>query len=281
MILTSSDAPHVVVGAIVGQFFDIPVIADLYDDYESFALTRIPGLKRVYRWACRKSDHIVVISHCLAGVMTERLRRLPPVRVIGNGVPEGFVPEISKWVAREMLGLPQNVTLVGTAGALSRSRGISDLFCALDEIHKLHANVKLVIAGPRDDGLVIMEEDGVIDLGVIAHDRVSYLFKALDVGVVCNRASDFGQSCHPQKLVEMIACGLPVVAADVGEVSFLLRQFPFSLYAAGNPQDLAGKIIDLTKTAQGLPSELGMAWKQLAEQFAEIIERTVKSRLRK
>ena len=52
----------------------------------------------------------------------------------------------------------------------------------------------------------------------------------LDVGVVYNRKSDFGDFCFPQKFYEVLACQIPIVAADVGELNLLLKDQAHLLY---------------------------------------------------
>jgi glycosyltransferase involved in cell wall biosynthesis len=52
----------------------------------------------------------------------------------------------------------------------------------------------------------------------------------------------FGRYCFPQKAYEMLACGLPVVAADVGAMGHLFAQAPQCLYRVGDAGDLAEKL---------------------------------------
>lgn len=264
VILASSDAIHVILGSLLGRILSIPVVVDLYDDYEAFGLTRIPSLTGAYRKAYGSAALIITVSQSLADVLASRHTTLPPICVIRNGVPPSFACPLSKAEARRQLGLPAHGKLIGTAGALSHTRGIADLFTAWQEISAQDIEATLVIAGPRDKDLAIPATANVIDLGQLPHDRIPALFHALDVGIVCNKPSRFGQSCHPQKLAEMIACALPVVAADVGEVSHLLREAPFSLYPAGDHHALAKRVLQQIKTPQTLPGRLSASWQTQA-----------------
>src|SRR5690606_25591764 len=76
----------------------------------------------------------------------------------------------------------------------------------------------------------------------LPHDKVALLFGALDAGVICILDTTFGRYCFPQKAYEMLACDLPVVAADVGAMHHLLADCPECLYRAGNASDLADKL---------------------------------------
>lgn len=276
VIWVSSDALHVIAGEYIGRQYGIPVVADLYDDYESFSLTRLPGLRGRYRRACRNVSALVAISNRLAATLRERMKDLPPVVIIGNGIPENFVPACSKEEARAILGLPDGKRLIGTAGALQASRGIGNLFAAWTIVHAKKPETMLVIAGPRDGAVPTPLPDGVIDLGILSHENVAHLFRALDVGVVCNLDSPFGNACHPQKLVEMVACGLPVVAADVGEVSLLLHDHLHARYPAENAERLAARICGQIDAPESLPRALAPRWEYLAKQLAEVLTEVVR-----
>jgi glycosyltransferase involved in cell wall biosynthesis len=69
------------------------------------------------------------------------------------------------------------------------------------------------------------------------------LFNALDVGVIYLRDTPFGRYCFPQKAYEMLACGLPVVAAAIGVMPYLLAGQPDSLYPAEDERALAQAVL--------------------------------------
>jgi glycosyltransferase involved in cell wall biosynthesis len=79
-------------------------------------------------------------------------------------------------------------------------------------------------------------------LGALPHTRMAELFNAIDVGVMCIPDTPFGRYCFPQKAYEMLACGLPVVAADTGAMRALLAQTPTCLYAMDDANSLAEKV---------------------------------------
>jgi glycosyltransferase involved in cell wall biosynthesis len=130
--------------------------------------------------------------------------------------------------------------LVGTAGALEDSRGIQSLYGAFDILKDRYPDLHLVLAGPRKADLP--RGDRIHDIGVLPLDEVPLLFNALDVAVICNRNSKFGKYCFPQKAVEIMACGVPLVAARVGSMARLFRDHPEWLFTPDNKQDLANAI---------------------------------------
>lgn len=277
VIWSSLDAIHVIRAVQLGQKLGIPVVADLYDDYESYGLTSKLGLSALLRRACARSEGLSVISHTLAKTVQERSAGARAVSVIGNGVPERFGNRGSRDEARRRLGLPLDATLIGTAGALDASRGIEDLILGFAELRRRRPNVRMVLAGPRDrqTSEAIAAAHGAIDLGQMAHEEVPWLYTALDVGVVCNRDSIFGRACHPQKLVEMVACGLPAVVAAVGDAAMLLDTT--NLYPPGDALALAECLerqIDDPKIA---PRSLALRWSDLSVRLEALLQQVVDS----
>jgi glycosyltransferase involved in cell wall biosynthesis len=264
LILGSSDAIHLVGARRLAKALGLPYAVDLYDDYEAFGLTRLPGLLHRLRRACSEAQAVFAVSNVLAGLMAERGLNPDRVHVLPNGVPETFVPNTTPMEARERLGLPQGVALVGTAGALDHSRGILDLFRAVQTLRESLPQLRLVLAGPLAPATRRQLPENSIVLGERTHAEVALLFRALDVGVVCNRDTAFARACHPMKLVELVACGTPVVAADVGEVSRLLSGRPDALYVPGDHRMLAARIQEQLRAPRPLETEIARTWQDLA-----------------
>ncbi|HBD20821.1 MAG TPA: group 1 glycosyl transferase [Arenimonas sp.] len=272
VIVASSDALHLVAGERFARHLALPVVLDLYDDYESFSLTRLPGLRASLRDACMRADALVAVSRTLAALLVGRGGAVGRITVIGNGVPGHFVPSLSREQARAALGLPGQVPLVGTAGALSIGRGIGDLFSAFERLQSSRPEVRLVLAGPRDRDVGAAIPPATLDLGHLPHPEVGLVFRALDVGVVCNRDDAFARACHPMKLVEMAACGLPLVAADIGEVSSLLADRSDARYVAGDAEMLALRIAALLDSPAPVDSGLAEPWTSLAGRYAAVLD---------
>jgi glycosyltransferase involved in cell wall biosynthesis len=131
---------------------------------------------------------------------------------------------------------------MGTAGGLNREKGVEALYAAWKLIEARMPNVHLVLAGPHEAGLPPPSGERVHALGPLPHDRVAQVFNALDVGAICILDTAFGRYCFPQKAYEMLACKLPVVAADVGAMHHLFADAPGCLYRAEDAADLADKL---------------------------------------
>lgn len=276
VIWASSDALHLVGGVAIGRRFGVPVVGDFYDDYEAFGLTSLPGMRALLRKASTRMDAMSVVSHSLVGILKSRMPIAVPMEVVENGVPELFKQFIERRDARQRLGLPKDAPLVGTAGALSSSRGINDLLEAFRLLRERNPTAKLVVAGPRDSELAGALSESAIDLGQLPHDKVRLLYAALDVGVVCNRDSAFGRACYPQKLAEMVAGGLPVVVAAVGDAGSLLEGYPACLYTPGDAEGLSRRLEQQLQSPVVVAPTLAWGWGALAVKLERLLKKSAR-----
>ena len=252
VVWACSDAPHALLGVRAARRLGAKLVIDLYDNFESYGLTRLAGMPAALGRAVRAADGVTCVSRPLAAFVRERYGYSGPVEVIENAVPGDTFRPLDREHARATLNLPQNAVLIGTAGSLSRSRGIEVLFEAFAQLSKERPDVHLVIAGSRDRGLDLPTGDRVHDLGILAPDQVPYVLSALNMSVISNRESDFGSYCFPQKFYESVACGVPVVAAATGAIREILKDRPEALF---QPEDAASLVSALRRQME-LPSPL-------------------------
>ncbi|MEY4710672.1 MAG: hypothetical protein RIS88_122 [Pseudomonadota bacterium] len=241
VVWACSDAFHAISGALYSKATNVPLVIDLYDNFESFPATHLPGIAPAFRAACRHAVGLTVVSHSLSNHVVSKYKSKARVKVVINGVDQEIFYPRNREQARRTLGLPLDVQLIGTAGAISSDREIGLLFEAFLNLAESNPDLHLVWAG-RDDGTpALYDHPRIISLGALPHDRVPHLFSALDVAVVCNRDTPFGRHCFPQKLSEIIATEIPFVSARLGDAARLLKNHPHCLYEPGNLEDLIYK----------------------------------------
>ncbi len=266
IIIAASDIPHIVWGAWLAKRLATPFMADLYDDFESFGQARIPGAVSALRRAVRGADLVTTTSAPLARFVERQYRPRGQVVSMPSTIDREIFRPVERELARASLGLPSGVPLVGTAGGLTRDKGIETLYRAWERLSGAHPEVRLVLAGPHAGDLSPPTGERVHLLGPLPHAQVATLFAALDVGAICIRDSAFGRHCFPQKAYEMLACGLAVAAADVGAMGELLRDHPECLY---RPDD-AGSLADCLRRQIERPSRPAIPIRDWAELVGEI-----------
>jgi glycosyltransferase involved in cell wall biosynthesis len=243
LIIAASDIPHIALGAWLARKLRRPFVADLYDNFEGFGQARIPGMVRTLRHAVRQADLVLTTSEPLRELVVSGYGARGEVIAMPSSVDRTVFRPRDKVSSQLALGLPTDALLVGTAGGLHRDKGVGVLYAAWEILSQRRSDVHLVLAGPHEAGFAPPSGARVHTLGALPHDRVSELFSALDVGAICVLDTPFGRYCFPQKAYEMLACRLPVVAADVGAMSHLLAPWSNAcLYRFDDPGALADRI---------------------------------------
>lgn len=239
VLIAASDIPHVALGAWLARRLGCFYVADLYDNFEGFGQARIPGFISALRWGVRRADLVTTTSSLLRDHVQAVCPPHGAVLSMPSSVDLSVFRPLDKQTCRQALGLPAHAKLIGTAGGLYRDKGIEPLYVAWSQIQAARPDVHMVLAGPTELGCPPPTGERVHHLGMLAHHEVARLFNALDVGVISVLDTPFGRYCFPQKAYEMLACQLPVVAADVGATGELFSDFPGLLFKSGNVDALA------------------------------------------
>ena len=174
------------------------------------------------KWLFRRADALMLSGNVLTsdmsdfGVSPGRIWILP-----GGADTAHLAPDTlgERDHALNRLGLPVGVFCVGVVGRLSPVKGHRYAVEALAMLKAMDRPIHLVIAGDsaqltRDDLERVAHDGGVGDrvhfVGRLTDVRDIY--SAIDIGLV----SSIGSEAVCRVAVEMMACGLPVIASRVG-----------------------------------------------------------------
>jgi len=266
VIVAASDSIYGILGTGFGKLFRLPCVFDLYDNFESFAAIRIPGILPLYRRAIIQSAGITCVSNPLADYIMSRYRPSGTVITLENGLSNNIFYPRDKVKCRRDLGLPQNVKIIGVAGALSRTRGINTLIDAFNELHSRDNDLHLVLSGYLDKDVGIPSSPNIHYLGMLPLEKVPAVLCSLDVAVIGNRDTAFGRYCFPQKTYEILACRVPLVAAKIGSMKELLWQYSELLYTPDDTNDLVRALsLQLAKTI--VPNIDPLTWDEVANRL--------------
>lgn len=178
---------------------------------------------RMKRGAYRRSRFTIVTpSRWLQERVSSSMLAGAPVHHIPHGVDPAVFTPLEKRACRESLGLPPDGTILLCAIEYM-NRPLKGAALMADALRRLSAdelrNVTLVVFGRSDPALIARLPLPVVDLGYLEHDRMKALaYSAADVLINPSRAESFGLVA-----LEGMACGLPVVAFEVGGIPELVR----------------------------------------------------------
>ena len=268
VVIGASDIPHVALGAWLSTRLGCFYVADLYDNFEGFGQARIPGFVPMLRRGVRRADLVTTTSALLRDHVRASYPPRGAVLALPSSVDLSVFRKHDPQTCRKALGLPGQVKLIGTAGGLYRDKGVEPLYAAWRQIASARPDVHLVLAGPTEAQFPPPHGDRVHYLGMLPHDKVAQLFSALDVGVISVLDTPFGRYCFPQKAYEMLACSLPVAAADVGATGELFAGSPRVRFTAGDADALAAAVLGQLERPTH-PSLTVPDWRELVETLAQ------------
>ncbi len=213
------------------------------------------------RWALRRADVIITVSESLRRFAIAMGAEPEKVRTIPNGIESRIYFPRNRAQCRMKLGLPAGGRLVLSAGALIERKGHHRVMEALKSLAEQGCPACLLIAGgPGREGSFAQKlhrlpaklnmQRSVRFFGEVSPERMSELMSAADV--LCLASSREG---WPNVVHEAMACGTPVVAANVGGVPEMIPSEHFGLVVPpGDPVVLA----------EALRKALGNSWNRAA-----------------
>ena len=225
------------------------------------------GAKWVTRVAAAAAS-VVAVSDELATLLVER-GWLSRCQVIHNGVEtDRFTPDGPTDGWRDRLGVGAQDFLVGQIARFDPVKRHADLLDIASGLAKKHPRIIFVLVG---QGLLLdrirREAEGLENLRFIPHvTDMPPLLRSLDAVMLCSAHEGM-----PLALLEGMACGLPVIATDVGGIGFLVRGAasagPAGLLAL--PGDLRGlaRAVIVLATDTALRSRLAHAARRRSLDF--------------
>lgn len=255
----------------------VPLVYDLMDNYETYAIHRIPGFRFVDRRLIRRAELVV----CVTATLKERIARVrrEGVCVVGNGVDTALFRPMDRAACRRALGIPEGGAVIGYFGYLVGYKGLDILLEAHALLRQGGFPAMLLLAGNRGRA-GIPRAEGVRDLGLVRQDEVPALINACDAVAIPSPSNDYTDCCFPLKALEAAACGVPIAATALPPVRELLGGDSPCLARPGDAGDLARALREACAAGGGGMRELAEAhtWGSAAEELARELEKVAKKR---
>lgn len=172
----------------------------------------------------KRFNGITVVSK---EIREELIRRnLPPgrLKLIANGVDiEKYCPRNSS-VASNQIKIPENMKVLGTVARMTPEKGHLQLIEAFARIHERYDNVVLLLVGDGQLRESIESKIACYDL----QDRILIAGQIKEVELVYPMLDAYISPSltegMPMAVLEAMACALPVIATDVGEVGTIVNE---------------------------------------------------------
>ncbi|MBI3036809.1 glycosyltransferase family 4 protein [Candidatus Woesearchaeota archaeon] len=250
------------------------MVYDIRDNYETYNFTNLPLLKKglipnlINNHVIKRCDLAICVSESLLQKIAAKRRNKPTV-VVQNGVNAKLFRPLDKAICRRKLSLPPKAKIIVYTGNISRERGADNLIEAFKTVKAKYPDAILLLSGQVNKDLNINQE-GVVYKELPNRKDVVAAVNSSDAAVIPQPENKTTKYAFPYKLMEYVACNVPVVATSVGDMKDVLKSHPESLCQPGNAQDLAQKIISIIE-AKKKPNYRDVAgqykWEKLARKL--------------
>jgi glycosyltransferase involved in cell wall biosynthesis len=235
----------------------------------------------------KEADKIVVVSNATMRYVLSLGADPQKIELLYNGVDlERFKPLTEvKDAVRKKLGVPKNAVVVITVRRLVYKNGVDTLIDSAQIAIKKNPKLIFLVVGEGPDFAQIkarIEQLGIGNnfrlAGFVSDEDLPLYYNAADFFVLPSKSGEG----LPLVALEAMACGLPVVATNVGGISEIMTKDYGKIVPPDNPAALAEAILEfsrreLSALKNGLREiiEQKYSWDKNVEKLVEIYEELI------
>lgn len=235
---------------LLGKLFKLPVTITLRGHDVNY-LPRYPVRKRQVVYALKRANRVFAVANALrlqAGDLGVDVKKIVAAT---NGVETELFYPIDKQLVREKLGLPPDKKIILSIGYLVPRKGFDLIIDALNILHVLYnmTDTMLIILGGQGGEAYVkpaLEEqicryklhNDVLFIDPKRNEELFEWYNSADIFCLASSLEGW-----PNVILESLACGVPVVAANVWGIPEIIGDDrELGLLVERNPQDIAEKL---------------------------------------
>jgi glycosyltransferase involved in cell wall biosynthesis len=258
-------------GVVLSKLFKVPLLLELNAplalEQSAYRATGFGELvAQAERWALKNADAILVVSSELKNHVTQLGFAPEKTHIVPNAVDATlFRPSRPDPLVRKKLNLNGGPVL-GFVGGLRPWHGIEALPQLLARLTPKYKNLQMVIVGDGQLRGSLVEsfnrlnlQDRVRFTGALSHEKVPEIVHQFDVALAPYPKLEHDFYYSPLKIYEYMACGIPVAAANVGQIRQVIAHGKTGLlHAPGDLDELTQNCARLISNPN-LRTKLGKA----------------------
>ncbi|MCK5342985.1 MAG: glycosyltransferase, partial [Candidatus Heimdallarchaeota archaeon] len=236
---------------LLGKVFRVPVTVTLRGT--NVPLSKFFFRRQFVRWTLHNVKKIFSVARFLKKITVALGIPGEKIVVVPNGVDNEKFQPLDRKESREKLQIPDDYKVIISIGGLTERKGFHRVIEVLPEImSKLNDKkvIYIIIGGPSAEGdyssalkkqiSKLHLEHSVWMVGQKEHDELALWLSSANLFCLATR----NEGC-PNVLLEAMACGLPVVATDVGGISEIITSEKFAILVKfGNSDELRDAILE-------------------------------------
>lgn len=256
-----------VFAALLPKWMGTKVILDIHDLCPELYAAKFSGktgsrafnvLCAIERASARFAHHVIAPNHLWQEKLLGRSTALPHCSVFMN------LPDPSVFSPKRRSKQNQEKCIVLYPGSLQWHQGVDVAVRAFSRIVRQGMNAEFHIygEGQAKQSLIKLIEELGMQRSILMHDgvplrQIADIMKGADIGVVPKRGDTFGNEAFSTKILEFMACGVPVIAADTKIDLYYFKNDVITFFKSGSESDLSEQMVQLLSSQQ-------KRWRQVA-----------------
>ena len=258
-------------------------------EYESSFWDHVEWLNdyAIGKQVLKEADKIVVVSNATGNYVLSLGADPEKIRVLHNGVDVNRFRPLNgiKDEMRKKLGISKDSSVVLTVRRLVYKNGIDTLIESAKKAIKKNPRLVFLVVGKGPDFEKVKEKTGQLGIqknfrltGFISDEDLPFYYNAADFFVLPSKSGEG----LPLVALEAMACGVPVIATNVGGISEIIKEGSGKLVPPSNPDSLAEAILEFShRELSALRKDLRAmikqkySWDKNVEKLVEIYEELI------
>ncbi|WP_163337117.1 glycosyltransferase family 4 protein [Desulfopila sp. IMCC35008] len=216
----------------------------------------------------KRFAHIVAVSDEVQNTLSRN--NIPPrkVSIIKNGIDlERFNNIDASLLLRKDLAIPDHHVVIGTVGRISKEKGHIHLLRVFKALKKQLPETTLLIIGSgqlKDELQAEFSDQSIIFTGL--RNDIPELYQAMDIFVLPSLTEGL-----PMVLLEAMSSRLPVVATNVGQIPFVIKENDTGLMVPpGDEKELERNLLKLALDQETRKSMGVNGYARVKESFSSV-----------
>lgn len=226
IIHAHSTVPTGFLAVIVSKIVRIPSFVTAHGmDVNNFEKSQI--FRYLIRVTMNNCNKAIAVSEDLALKMQLFEVDENNIVVLNNAINLKIFKPISNEEIRVKYNIKDQDILLLYVGYLDTFKGVFELMDAFFEIHKKNSKIKLLIVGEGPKRSELEEKSSKLKLNEfviftdkISHDEMHKYYQASDIFILPSYSEGL-----PLSILEAMACGIPVVASNVGGIPEIIKDY--------------------------------------------------------
>jgi len=284
--------PSSLIAAKIAKKYGKPVVLTQHNtfiEYENSLWDHVEWLNdcAIGREALKASDRIVVVSNATRNYVLSLGADPKKVCVLHNGVDvDRFKPLAGvRDEMRKKLGIPKASRVVLTVRRIVYKNGVDTLIDSAEKSIRKNPRLVFLVVGKGPDFEKVKEK--IVQLGIqenfrligfVSDDDLPFYYNAADFFVLPSKSGEG----LPLVALEAMACGLPIIATNVGGISEIMKEECGKLVPPNSPDVLAEAILEFSRRdLASLRRDLRVmveqehSWDRNVEKLIEIYEELI------